>query len=150
MLRRSGAALALAAALFTGGCSFSYQLDSLFGAKGKGDSVAEHTGTLRPKAQPIAAVALPPDADLAFARAAAVSALNKDGSSASVPWQNPRTGARGTVTTLETAYTVDGFPCRDFLASYVREEQETWIQGEACRVHKGKWEVRSMKPWNRT
>ena len=43
----------------------------------------------------------------------------------------------------------DGFTCRDFLASVVREEAEAWLQGEACRVHHGKWVVRTMKPWKR-
>jgi len=23
---------------------------------------------------------------------------------------------------------------------------ESWLQGEACRVHRGRWEVRTMKP----
>jgi hypothetical protein len=42
----------------------------------------------------------------------------------------------------------DGFTCHDFLASYVREgSKEAWLQGEACRVQKGRWEVRSLKPW---
>ena len=53
------------------------------------------------------------------------------------------------VTPLTAAYTQDGFTCRDFLASVVRDTAETWLQGEACRVHHGKWVVRSMKPWKR-
>ncbi len=40
---------------------------------------------------------------------------------ASLPWENPETGARGTVTPLAAAYTQDGSTCRDFLASYVRD-----------------------------
>jgi hypothetical protein len=24
------------------------------------------------------------------------------------------------------------------------------MQGEACRLHRGKWEVRNLKPWQRT
>lgn len=144
-------AAALAAALAVGGCSFAYQLDSMFGTKRKGDAAAEHTSSIRPRAQAATTpAALPPDADLAIARAAAVDALSRDSKSASIPWENPKTGARGTITPLENAYTVDGFPCRDFLASYVRAEKETWMQGEACRVHKGQWEVRALKPWQRT
>ena len=53
------------------------------------------------------------------------------------------------VTPLAAAYTQDGFTCRDFLASVVRDEAEAWLQGEACRVHHGKWVVRSLKPWKR-
>ena len=44
--------------------------------------------------------------------------------------------------------TIDGFTCQDFLASYVRVGSgEDWMRGEACRIHKGNWEVRSLKPW---
>src|SRR3979411_2464375 len=87
-------------------------------------------------ARPVSAAApataageLPADGDLAFARAAASEALAKDGKTTSVPWENPRTGARGTVTPLAGAYTQDGFVCRDFLASYVRQGTESWLQG---------------------
>src|SRR5712675_1771260 len=45
------------------------------------------------------------------------------------------------------AYTQDGFVCRDFLASYVRQGTESWLQGEGCRIHQGRWEVRAMRPW---
>ena len=44
----------------------------------------------------------------------------------------------------------DGMTCRDFLASYVRNGAESWLQGEACRGGPGPWEVRHMKPWRRT
>ena len=88
------------------------------------------------------------DADLAFAKAAAAEALARTGD-VSVPWENPGTGARGTVTPLASAYTQDGFVCRDFLASYVRKDSESWLQGEGCRIHQGRWEVRRMKPLQR-
>ena len=63
---------------------------------------------------------MPPDGDLAAARAAVSEALGKSGRDASVPWEDPATGARGTVTPLSNAYSQDGTTCRDFLASYVR------------------------------
>jgi len=68
---------------------------------------------------------------------------------ASGPWENPLTGARGTITPLAAAYRDNGVECRDFLASYVRESAEAWMQGEACRNRVGRWEVRSFKPWRR-
>ena len=77
-------------------------------------------------------------------------ALGKGERDASVPWEDPATGARGTVTPLSTAYTQDGTTCRDFLASYVRNGAESWLQGEACRSGQGRWEVRQMRPWRRT
>ncbi len=144
--RRLLPAAVLALALPAGGCSFSYQLGSLFG---KDDPKPEITGsvTTSEPAQPTAG--LPSDNDLAYARAAASEALAKDGKTTSVPWENPNTGARGTVTPIASAYTQDGFVCRDFLASYVRQGAESWLQGEACRIHQGKWEIRAMRPWKK-
>ena len=76
--------------------------------------------------------------------------LGRGGKDTSAPWENPKTGARGTVTPVASSYTQDGFTCRDFLASYVRAGSEAWLQGEACRMHQGRWEVRSLKPWKRS
>ena len=135
----------MALALLAGGCS--YQLDSLF-TKSKGDD-GDITGSIGSSriARPIVE---PAEADLAIARAAASEVLAKGGKDASMPWENPQTGARGTVTPIAQAYSQDGQTCRDFLASYVRNGNESWLQGEACRYGKGKWEVRHMKPWQRT
>jgi hypothetical protein len=139
-------------AFASGGCSFSYQLDSLFGKKDE-DEKAEYTGSVRPSAAkppaPKSAEA-PAASDLAIARATASEVLAKGGKDTSMPWENPQTGARGTVTPIATAYDQDGFTCRDFLASYVRNGTESWLQGEACRQHQGRWEVRNLKPWQRT
>ena len=132
----------LALSLTAGGCSFSYQLDSL---TGKGEP--EQTGTMRPLRS---LTSLPPEQDLAVARAAVSEFLGRGGSDSSVPWENPRTGARGTITPIASAYNQDGVTCRDFLASYLRDGNEAWMQGEACRIPQGKWEVRTLKPWNRT
>jgi surface antigen len=65
------------------------------------------------------------------------------------PWENPQTGARGTITPIAAAYRDNGAECRDFLASYVHDKAEAWMQGEACRTGAGRWEVRSLKPWRR-
>lgn len=133
-------------ALPAGGCSFSYQLGSLFG----NDEVKpEHTASvaLKPAPEPAAATNLP-EHDLAYARAAALNVVAQDGKSRSAPWENPKTGARGTVTPLATAYSADGTTCRDFLASYVRQGSEAWLQGAACRTE-GKWVVRNLRPWKR-
>ena len=93
---------------------------------------------------------LPPDTDLAYARAAASDVLARGGKDASAPWENPRTGARGTVTPIASAYTQDGRTCRDFLASYVSGSSQSWMQGEACKQETGVWEVRAIKPWKRS
>jgi hypothetical protein len=39
---------------------------------------------------------------------------------------------------------------RDFLASYVKNGSESWLQGEACRAERGKWEVRNLRPRSST
>ena len=134
-----------------GGCS--YKLGSLF--KDKETEKPTYTATTPPGARtdPAAdapAAGMPPEGDLAFARAAASEALTRDGKDVSVPWENPRTGARGTVIPLPSASTQGGVPCRDFLVSYVLEGNELWLQGEACRVHEGRWEVRNLRPWKRS
>ena len=135
------AALALAA----GGCSLSGQFDSVFSGSDKADT----TGSITPPPGTKASE-LPPDADLAFARIAVSEVLNRGGKDASQPWENPRSGARGTVTPIATAYTQDGQTCRDFLASYVSGSSQAWLRGEACKHEKGAWEVRALKPWKRS
>ena len=63
---------------------------------------------------------MPTETDLAFARTAASDVLTKGDKDSSQPWENPETGARGSVTPLAQAYASDdGRTCRDFLASYV-------------------------------
>jgi surface antigen len=141
--RRFGLLVVVALGLTAGGCS--YQLESI-GAKG--DDV-EVTGSLR-RVTPQPSAALPPENDLAVARQAVSEVLTRGGEHTSMPWENPRTGARGTITPIASAYDQDGVTCRDFLASYVRDGSEAWLQGEACRAQKGRWEVRSMKPWHKT
>jgi surface antigen len=133
----------LALALASAGCSFSYQLDDLFAKK---DETAQ-AASLRPL-MPKPIVEPPAEDDLAIARAAVSEVLAKGGKDASMPWENPSTGARGTVTPLASSYSQEGRTCRDFLASYVKNGSETWLRGAACRGNRGKWEVRHLRPWN--
>jgi len=126
----------------------SYQLDSL-SSRNRGVDV-EHTGSIRAAPASPAQSGMAHEGDIAATRAAVNEALGKSGKDTSIPWENPSTGARGTITPLSSAYTQDGATCRDFLASYVRDGSESWMQGEACRGRQGAWEVRHMKPWRRT
>ena len=147
-LRAKAIALALTLGAATSGCSLSYKLDSLLG---KDSEKVEHTASVRPAPapKPIQA-ATPAENDLAYAKAAAAEVLARSEKDASQSWENPGTGARGTVTPIADAYTQDGFQCRDFLASYIREGAESWLQGDACRIHQGKWTVRTLRPLKRT
>jgi surface antigen len=157
--RAAASVLALTVAgLAVGGCSFSYQLGSLFGkddeAAPKGASITGSTSTLTPPALKTSAVpngsnaALGvADADIALATAAATKMFATGSKGASMPWENPATGARGTVTAVAEEYRQDGFICREFLASFVTTARDSWLQGEACRFPQGQWVVRSLKPW---
>jgi surface antigen len=140
-LRGFGTVAAVASAVAVSGCS--YQLSSMFS---KNDSETETTGSIvRPGGDAVAA-ATPSQADLAYASVAASDVLARGGKDASVPWQNPQTGAGGNITPLATAYSEGGLPCRDFLASYVQGGSQNWLQGAACRTTSGAWQVKRLKP----
>jgi surface antigen len=119
-----------------GGCSLS-RGDGAFAKMEDG----EVTGALTDKA--------PTESDLAFARNAASDVLTRGSKDFSQPWENPETGARGSVTPIAAAYTADGRTCRDFLASYVNGRSEAWMQGGACRSEHGRWEIHTLKPWKK-
>jgi hypothetical protein len=128
-------------ALGVAGCS--YRLASL-----SKDDDSQPTGSVsRPADQAVHATApSPPWApDLAYARAAASEVLSQGAKDASVPWENPQTGAGGNITPLATSYSEGGLPCRDFLASYVHGGSQDWLQGAACRTAGGIWEVKRLK-----
>jgi surface antigen len=127
----------------SGGCSLSRSGDAF--AKMDDNEV---TGSIGAAA---AGGPAPSDSDLAFARNAASDVLTKGDKDSSQPWENPETGARGSVTPLAQAYSSDGRTCRDFLASYVNGRAESWLQGAACQSgHDGRWEIHTLKPWRRS
>jgi surface antigen len=149
-LRAKAIALALTLGAATSGCSLSYKLDSFMGRDSEKPTQAALGGSASAQAPSQSAAGSPAENDLAYAKAAAAQVLARTEKGASQPWENPGTGARGTVTALADAYTQDGFQCRDFLASYIREGAESWLQGDACRIHQGKWTVRTLRPLKRT
>jgi len=108
---------------------------------------ADVTGSL---AKQPATPPAPTESDLAFARTAASDVLTKGDKDSSQSWENPETGARGSVTPLSQAYSADdGRTCRDFLASYVNGRAESWLQGAGCKAGHGRWEIHTIKPWTR-
>jgi len=125
----------------SGGCSLS-RTDSAF-AKMDDNEATGSIGAAE------AGGPAPTESDLAFARNAASDVLTKGDKDSSQPWENPETGARGSVTPLAQAHSSDGRPCRDFLASYVNGRSERWLQGAACQTGHGRWEIHSLKPWRR-
>ena len=140
-----------------GGCAMSGHFGGLLGGGGGEGARAyaseDTTGSVGGVRQGAAAAesAAVSETDLVFARMAVVDVLRRGSKEISAPWENPSSGARGTVTPLASAYVRDGRTCRDFLASYVRRKgPETWFQGEACREAKGAWAVKSLRPWTRS
>ena len=125
----------------TGGCGLS-RTDSAF-ARMDDDEVTGSAAAAQ------AGGPAPAESDLAFARNAASDVLTKGDKDSSQPWENPETGARGSVTPLAKAYSADGRTCRDFLASYVNGSNESWLQGAACKTGQGRWEIHTLKPWRR-
>jgi surface antigen len=147
-VRFAGAVAVVLCGLATGGCA--YQLHSLLA---KDDADGDQTGSItRPgdAASDTADATPAAETDLAYARAAASDALARSDKDASVPWQNPNTGAGGNITPLASSYSEGGAPCRDFLASYAHGGAEDWLQGAACRTSEGNWEVKSLKPLKHT
>jgi surface antigen len=126
-------------ALGASGCSMSRPDDAL--ARMGDNEVTGAVGAMKPPGP------APTEADLAFARNAASDVLTKGDKDSSQPWENPETGARGSVTPLAKAYTSDGRTCRDFLASYVNGSNQSWLQGAACQTGQGRWEIHALKPW---
>jgi surface antigen len=124
-----------------GGCSMS-RTDSAFARMDANDLTASIGGA--PGVGPA-----PTETDLAFARNAASDVLTRGTKDSSQPWENPETGARGSVTPLAQTYSSDGRTCRDFLASYVNGRSESWLQGAACQIDHGRWEIHTLKPWSR-
>lgn len=144
-------AIIVTVGMLSGGCSM--RLGTMFD-KSKDDG-AEVTGSIARPAQPqiparAAMAANLEETDLTLAREAAAELFSRNSKDTSQPWENPKTGARGMVTPVAAAYADGGLTCRDFLASYVRDSAETWLQGDACKSDGGRWEVRSMTPWKRT
>lgn len=120
-----------------GGCSASYQLGGLTADE---DSLAsDTTGSLK---APIERADT--EADLAYAKSAATELLRQGSHDASLPWENPHTSARGTITLLASDYEREGVACRDFLASHLRRGRESWFRGTACRRNSA-WEVRELR-----
>jgi surface antigen len=122
-----------------GGCSLS-RPDGAFAKMDDKDV----TGSI---ATPVSGGPAPTESDLAFARNAASDVLTRGDKDSSQPWENPETGARGSVTPLAQAYSSEGRTCRDFLASYVNGRSENWLQGAACQSNRGRWEIHTLKPW---
>ena len=126
-----------------GGCSFSYQLDNLFAKR----TTQDRSDRLAAAGRPQAGAETPAEADLAIARAAVSEVLAKGGKDTEHALGEPEDRRPRHRHAARLDLQQDGVTCRDFLASYVKNGSESWLQGEACRAERGKWEVRNLRPW---
>lgn len=143
-----------------GGCAMTMELGSFFDDKkdeskvvaaSPKDDARDITGSLamQPRGAEKATGGIHP-VDWKLTTSALREALGHKDEGASIPWQNPETGSRGTVTPVAAAYIKEGFACRDFIASHVGDGRESWYEGTACRIHRGEWEIRSARPLNKS
>lgn len=79
--------------------------------------------------------------DWVAARRALAEALAERSASPSVPWENTTTATRGTVTPLAKSDGRESGTCRGFLVSFVRDNNEDWLEGEACSSGAKGWQV---------
>lgn len=99
--------------------------------------------SLAPQAR---AAASDPSGDLPHIRPIMDQTLETEKSGIEVRWSNPTTGNRGMIRVERTFYR-DDRPCREYLRTVERPEGTGWvIRGTACRVERGRWEVRNEIP----
>lgn len=83
--------------------------------------------------------------DLRRATAAMNTALDPQGSGASVNWDNPKSGAHGVFTPQGPAYPVDAKICRAFVAEIIAGETAEKLEGSSCREKSADWALNELK-----
>jgi surface antigen len=141
--------LGVGAGLLLSGCAaISFSMGGVFGDDKSEETV---TGSVKPQlvsaAPPTPTTTTVPEVDWRASKAAFSQAMNRTDAGASVMWDNPLTGAHGSITPLSKAGpTEHGRTCRAFLLSRVQGEDESWHQGEACLAGKVGWKVVAVRP----
>ena len=86
-----------------------------------------------------------------LSRSDAIAKLEeKDVTGSVTPPAAPPVPTESDLAFARTAASDDGRTCRDFLASYVKDRAETWLQGAACKGGQGRWEIQMLRPWRRS
>jgi surface antigen len=81
------------------------------------------------------------------AKSALDTALDPQGNGASVAWENPTSGAKGSFVPMAQPYPKDDGICRPFTAHLnLKGEPERVIASSACRVNSGDWIVGRVLP----
>lgn len=130
------------------GCSIAVPMASEPSAMWHGQTVAmDVTGTI-PKPAPKLSRALDSEDDRR-ALAALSTALDPQGSGASVKWDNPQTGAKGSFTPVGQPYPLEGMICRAFHADIAVNETQESLEGAACREKTAEWALTEVKRFRR-
>ncbi|HEY8124493.1 MAG TPA: RT0821/Lpp0805 family surface protein [Methylocystis sp.] len=108
------------------------------------ESVASDVTGAIPKPPPKLSRALDSEDDRR-AIAALSTALDPQGSGASVNWDNPQSGAKGSFTPVGQPYPLEGRICRAFHGDLVVNETEESLQGAACREKTAEWGLTEVK-----
>lgn len=147
------AAVVCALGLAGGGCSLSLPM---MGAASLSGVDLEPTGTIAKAPAAASAPASPVSRNLDVedwrrARAALATALDPQGNGATVAWDNPQTGSKGSFIPVAAPYPVEGQVCRAFIARIDSGESKEVVQGSACRTGgTDDWTVRDIKPFRQS
>lgn len=136
--RVAGALVALVLAIPGAGCGVSLPLASL--VPEPGDVLT--TGSL-PRARSLGL--LPQSEDWRRASAALATALDPQGNGARVSWDNPESGAAGSIAAADAPYLEGDLVCRRFAAVTRLGQSEESYAGHACRNGPGDWRIRSSE-----
>ena len=68
-------------------------------------------------------------------------AMEKAPTNETAKWENPDTGAQGSVTPTKTVVVAEGTPCREFTTTVSIGGQEEEAYGTACRQADGSWKI---------
>ncbi|KQU50233.1 hypothetical protein ASG72_19385 [Bosea sp. Leaf344] len=103
-------------------------------------------GSQKPSALSSLAAELGPE-DLRRADGAMAVALDPQGNGASVSWDNPQSGSKGSFTPVGGPFLRSDEICRAFVAAVQTQTKPAKLQGMACRPSGGEWAVKDVKPW---
>jgi surface antigen len=102
------------------------------------------TGSIIADRSPLPALSME---DWTQASAALSLALDPQGAGAAIAWENPASGARGSITPVGAVYEVEGRICRAFLAEIGGKIPARRLQGRGCQGADGQWAVSDLKPF---
>lgn len=141
-------------AIGLGGCSISLPMMS---SDSKANVDYAPTGSIAKASAPVATPQVAPLSrkldveDWRRARAALATALDPQGNGATVAWDNPQSGRKGSFIPVAAPYPVDGQVCRAFIAKIDAPDSREVVQGSACRVGgTDDWDVRDLKPFQQS